>query len=169
MGLVEFSAARHAGPSDLSAAARLALMALADSCADDGSTRELTADTWAGIDPDEAALGLAELYQAGLVYQDDVLRPGYVWLTFVKGWEAAWEDTLWRKYPIPPRPPIPPWLRDQVLQRDGYACRTCGTTVDLQIDHVHPHSRGGLTVLWNLQALCRSHNASKSNRIGAFL
>ena len=34
-----------------------------------------------------------------------------------------------------------------------------------EVDHIYPWSRGGATVVSNGQALCRSHNRSKSNLI----
>lgn len=40
----------------------------------------------------------------------------------------------------------------------------CGVIDQLEIDHVVPLSRGGSNDLDNLQILCKSHNASKSNR-----
>ena len=60
-------------------------------------------------------------------------------------------------------------LRFQVLHRDHFSCRTCGASpaknpaVDLQVDHVTPWSKGGLTVLENLQTLCSICNGGKSN------
>jgi hypothetical protein len=58
-------------------------------------------------------------------------------------------------------------LRQQVLKRDNYACRYCGSAVPpFHIDHVYPFSKGGLTVLDNLVTACRSCNGKKSNKIG---
>lgn len=59
-------------------------------------------------------------------------------------------------------------LRADILRRDGYRCRMCGTSVQhgavLHVDHVIPVSRGGLTVPENLQILCQACNLGKSNR-----
>lgn len=58
-------------------------------------------------------------------------------------------------------------LRFQVLPRDRFACRSCGASpaskasVELQVDHVRPWSRGGETTLENLQTLCSSCNLGK--------
>jgi len=46
-------------------------------------------------------------------------------------------------------------------------CRSCGCDLDwstFQVDHVHPHSRGGKTTLANAQLMCGSCNASKGDR-----
>jgi len=51
---------------------------------------------------------------------------------------------------------IPRELRDAVLARDGHACRYCGATDNLTIDHVYLVARGGETTLDNLVAACRT-------------
>lgn len=55
-------------------------------------------------------------------------------------------------------------LRFQVLTRDGFKCRYCGQAaphVELQVDHVHPRSKGGEDTLDNLVASCRECNLGK--------
>lgn len=58
-------------------------------------------------------------------------------------------------------------LRDQIKARDQYTCRYCGASVSaephllLEIDHIIPVSRGGLTAEDNLQTLCWKCNRSK--------
>lgn len=57
-------------------------------------------------------------------------------------------------------------LKVQVLMRDGNKCKLCGTTVtgeDIHFDHKDPWSKGGETVLENLQVLCAPHNLAKGN------
>lgn len=66
----------------------------------------------------------------------------------------------------PKRPPIPREVVDAVYRRDGGRCVYCGSTKDLQIDHIIPFSRGGSSELENLQLLCRKCNIEKSNKIG---
>lgn len=63
---------------------------------------------------------------------------------------------------------IPRLLRRRVLERDGFACRSCGKTrpeVSLHIDHVRPFSLGGGSVEQNLQVLCASCNLRKGNKV----
>lgn len=60
-------------------------------------------------------------------------------------------------------------LRWRVLQRDRFTCCACGASpalspgVELHVDHIIPWSKGGETVLENLQTLCSVCNLGKSN------
>jgi len=57
-------------------------------------------------------------------------------------------------------------LKVQVLMRDGNKCRLCGITVtgdSIHFDHIKPWSKGGETILENLQVLCDTHNLAKGN------
>lgn len=60
-------------------------------------------------------------------------------------------------------------LRFKVLSRDRFTCQGCGASpatsagVELHVDHIVPWSRGGETVIENLQTLCSKCNLGKSN------
>jgi len=57
-------------------------------------------------------------------------------------------------------------LKVQVLMRDGNKCRLCGITVtgeNIHFDHILAWSKGGETVLENIQVLCALHNLAKGN------
>jgi hypothetical protein len=58
-------------------------------------------------------------------------------------------------------------LRALVLMRDSARCRLCGVTpqdgIKLHVDHIKPWSKGGETVLENLQILCEVCNIGKSD------
>jgi 5-methylcytosine-specific restriction endonuclease McrA len=58
-------------------------------------------------------------------------------------------------------------LRALVLMRDSARCQLCGATpqngVRLHVDHIHPWSKGGETVLENLRILCEQCNIGKSD------
>ncbi len=60
-------------------------------------------------------------------------------------------------------------LRYNVLKRDGFKCRICGATSDdgikLHVDHIIPVSKGGRTIISNLQTLCERCNIGKSNKM----
>jgi hypothetical protein len=55
--------------------------------------------------------------------------------------------------------------RAQVWQRDRGRCRNCGGGYALQYDHIRPFSRGGKTVVENMQLLCRNCNQRKGARV----
>lgn len=60
-------------------------------------------------------------------------------------------------------------LRFMVMQRDNFKCCACGASpakdpaVELHIDHITPWSKGGETVIENLQTLCSKCNLGKSD------
>ena len=62
-------------------------------------------------------------------------------------------------------------LREQIKERDNYACKRCGVSVRdephllLEIDHIVPLSRGGMTTEDNLQTLCWKCNRSKGAKV----
>lgn len=60
--------------------------------------------------------------------------------------------------------PIPLDLRWEVWERDNFTCRFCGTRRYLATDHIVPESKGGETILNNLQTLCKTCNSRKSNK-----
>jgi 5-methylcytosine-specific restriction protein A len=57
-------------------------------------------------------------------------------------------------------------LRHLALERDGYACRLCGGTERLSVDHRVPRSRGGADTLDNLQTLDGRCHDAKTAREG---
>lgn len=61
---------------------------------------------------------------------------------------------------------IPGDIREAVWERDGGRCVMCGSTQDLEFDHIIPFSRGGAHSLNNLRILCRNCNRTKSSHIG---
>lgn len=62
-------------------------------------------------------------------------------------------------------------LREFIKERDEYTCQTCGVSTAeqnlllLEVDHILPVSKGGLSTEDNLQTLCWKCNRSKSNKI----
>ena len=76
--------------------------------------------------------------------------------------EPTYEDRLARKR-------IPGPLRAEVLLRDGARCRRCRMTLNLEVDHIVPVSKGGRTEEHNLQTLCRRCNRRKWKKLVARL
>jgi 5-methylcytosine-specific restriction endonuclease McrA len=67
---------------------------------------------------------------------------------------------------------IPLKVRDEVYARDHGRCayvsaegRRCGSTHDLQIDHIVPFARGGDSSPGNLRLLCGKHNRLEAERV----
>lgn len=54
-----------------------------------------------------------------------------------------------------------PVVREYILKRDGYKCCMCGSTKNLEIDHIKSIYSGGENNVDNLQILCRHCNAGK--------
>lgn len=50
-----------------------------------------------------------------------------------------------------------------VFARDGGVCQCCGSSQQLEYDHITPFSCGGSTAVSNIQLLCQRCNRSKSN------
>lgn len=62
-------------------------------------------------------------------------------------------------------------LREEIKKRDNFTCQHCGVSLMsephllLEIDHIVPVSKGGMTEESNLQTLCWKCNRSKSNKL----
>lgn len=75
----------------------------------------------------------------------------------------AWLRQDYRKVPAASRYISDP-VKEEVFKRDRGQCVKCGSTRDLQYDHVIPYSRGGSNTAPNIQLLCGDCNRAKSNR-----
>lgn len=77
----------------------------------------------------------------------------------------------WRKSVAGQRALMTSRLREQIKERDRYTCKQCGVSVAqephllIEVDHIMPISRGGMTTPQNLQALCWRCNRVKSNKV----
>lgn len=64
-------------------------------------------------------------------------------------------------------------LRQYIKERDHFTCKQCGISLEqephllLEIDHIVPVAKGGLTTEDNLQTLCWRCNRSKGSKIPA--
>lgn len=62
-------------------------------------------------------------------------------------------------------------LRKKIIKRDNCTCKMCGASTKaepnllLEVDHIIPISKGGLTTEENLQTLCWKCNRSKGSKI----
>lgn len=61
---------------------------------------------------------------------------------------------------------VRPKLRFEILKRDGFKCRTCGSTAQerqLEVDHKRPRQYGGSNEPENLWTLCIECNRGKGS------
>lgn len=77
----------------------------------------------------------------------------------------------WRKSVAGQRALMTARLRNAIKARDNYTCQNCSISVMaephllLEVDHIVPVSRGGLSAEDNLQTLCWRCNRTKSNKL----
>ncbi len=67
---------------------------------------------------------------------------------------------------------ISPSVRDEVCRRDDSRCtyvgkdgHRCTATAGLQVDHIRPIARGGVSTIDNLRLLCAQHNRHEAERM----
>jgi hypothetical protein len=60
---------------------------------------------------------------------------------------------------------IPTNVKRAVWVRDKGQCVQCGSNLNLEYDHIIPHSQGGSNTERNIQILCQDCNRKKSNNI----
>ena len=63
------------------------------------------------------------------------------------------------------RKAIPIAVRQEVLASNNGQCVACGSSDDIQVDHIRPVSRGGCNSRSNLQPMCSTCNLRKGNRL----
>ncbi|OMH28303.1 HNH endonuclease [Tersicoccus phoenicis] len=83
------------------------------------------------------------------------------------------EKIRWTKSAAGQRALMTARLRGHIKERDRYTCQQCGISVAaephllLEVDHIIPVSKGGLSMPENLQTLCWRCNRSKGARVVA--
>lgn len=68
-----------------------------------------------------------------------------------------WGDSPCKGVQVPPHaPPVTSWVivREQTFDRDGRRCVWCGSSSNLECDHILPVKDGGTSDLDNLRTLC---------------
>ena len=81
------------------------------------------------------------------------------------------DEIKWRKSIAGQRALMTTHLREEIKKRDKYICCNCGNGTEyepnllLEIDHIIPVSKGGLTTVKNLQTLCWKCNRSKGAKV----
>lgn len=127
---------------------------------------------------DPAWLGLTQAAQVLAIVCFALGRAGSVTNARIErktGWELAFiENTrseiegspyaIWLVGAVKRRR-LPKSVVSAVKERAGYRCGACGSTEDLQIDHIHPVRHGGSDDMDNLQTLCGTHNREKGAQL----
>lgn len=92
-------------------------------------------------------------------------RNYYELLELYKEWESG------KKYEVTKRQErkiMNDDIRYNVLKRDNFTCQKCGITskdgAKLEVDHIIPVSKGGKTIMSNLQTLCDRCNSGKNDK-----
>ena len=83
----------------------------------------------------------------------------------ITDFESKRGDAVWAHRKRGHRP-ISGSVRYEVLSRAKFRCELCGISADeknIEVDHIHPKSLGGVDEISNYQALCYSCNAAKRN------
>lgn len=81
------------------------------------------------------------------------------------------EHIKWRKSVEGQRALMTSTLRNKIKERDNYTCCNCGNSIYnepnllLEIDHIVPLSKGGMSNEENLQTLCWRCNRSKGSKL----
>lgn len=73
-------------------------------------------------------------------------------------------NDIWRSISNVERAKVTNRLRFAIYERDNYRCKKCGSTENLEIDHIIPISKGGKSTYSNLQTLCHKCNKEKGSR-----
>ncbi|WP_124712579.1 HNH endonuclease [Mycolicibacterium nivoides] len=87
--------------------------------------------------------------------------------------ETLSQKIRWRKSAAGQRALMTSRLRSAIKARDNHTCRYCSVSLVaephllLEVDHIIPVSRGGLSTPENLQTLCWKCNRSKSNKVAS--
>ena len=75
---------------------------------------------------------------------------------------------IWKSISNVERAKVTNRLRFAIYKRDNYRCKKCGSTENLEIDHIIPISKGGKSTYSNLQTLCHKCNTEKGSKIEIF-
>lgn len=85
--------------------------------------------------------------------------------------ETLSQKIRWKKSAAGQRALMTSRLREMIKSRDNHTCCYCSVSLKaephllLEVDHIVPVSRGGLSTPENLQTLCWRCNRSKSNKV----
>lgn len=103
-------------------------------------------------------------YSKSELFDEDQINSVIVGLSHRDG-DFYLDENIWNSICRVERGKVTNKIRFAVYTRDGNRCRRCGSTYDLEVDHIFPISKGGKSNFDNLQTLCKTCNTLKSNKI----
>lgn len=94
-------------------------------------------------------------------------RDSYIGCIWCGRWHSPKHNTCYQcRASSPGRDEAGRNLRLDILIRDEFTCRDCGSQDDSEVDHIKPCSEGGKATVWNLQVLCHGCNKVKGRTWG---
>lgn len=90
-------------------------------------------------------------------------RAQYIDCIFCGRWHSPKYATCYKCRDLPYRDEAARNLRYDILIRDGFCCRACGSYEQPEVDHIKPCAKAGEATPWNLQVLCHDCNQDKGS------
>lgn len=78
------------------------------------------------------------------------------------------DEAVWKSIVSVERARLSNKMRFAIYKRDNNRCIKCGSSINLEIDHIIPIAKGGKTTMDNLQTLCKDCNKNKSDIIEGY-
>lgn len=112
---------------------------------------------------DESVPSLKIISKTKVFYEDDIEFAKELSLKNNKGFYL--NKDFWDAKVRVERAKVSKKMRLSILSRDHFKCKYCGSTLNLEIDHIIPISKGGKSEYNNLQTLCHLCNVNKGTDI----
>ena len=112
---------------------------------------------------DESVSSLKTISKIKVFYEDDIEFAKELSIKNNKGYYI--NKDFWDAKVRVERAKVSKKMRLSILSRDHFKCKYCGSTQNLEIDHIIPISKGGKSEYNNLQTLCHRCNVNKGTDI----
>ncbi len=112
---------------------------------------------------DESVPSLKTISKTKVFYEDDIEFAKELSIKNNRGYYI--NKDFWDAKVRVERARVSKKIRLSILNRDHYRCKYCGSTLNLEIDHIIPISKGGKSEYNNLQTLCHRCNINKGTDI----
>lgn len=112
---------------------------------------------------DESVPSLKTISKTKVFYEDDIEFAKELSIKNNRGYYI--NKDFWDAKVRVERARVSKKMRLSILSRDHFKCKYCGSTLNLEIDHIIPISKGGKSEYNNLQTLCHRCNVNKGTDI----